>query len=149
MRTYGNPIDVEPHVALLQEVKRTAGHIAWLNGVVIELLHEGDGYSESIADDGTRTLRPRTGLKQMDTSGRFEKPSVWIEMYQEERRMLARVCKMALDAGVNERAVRIAEQQGELLAQVIKAILGDLDLSKKQQAIVGGVVRRHLMALTA
>jgi hypothetical protein len=25
-------------------------------------------------------------------------------MYQEERRMLARVCKMALDVGVNERA---------------------------------------------
>ena len=98
-----------------------------------EMLHQGDGYSESIADDGTRTLRPRTWLKQMDTSGRFEKPSVWIEMHQEERRMLARVCRMALDAGVNERAVRIAEQHGELLASVTKAILGNLDLSKKQQ----------------
>ena len=47
--------------------------------------------------------------------------------------MLARVCRMALDAGVNERAVRIAEQHGELLASVTKAILGNLDLSKKQQ----------------
>ena len=149
VRTYGSPIDVEPHVALLDEVKRTAGHVSWLNGVVTELLHEGDGYSENIADDGTRTLRPRTGLKQMDTSSRFEKPSVWIEMYQEERRMLARVCKMALDAGVNERAVRIAEQQGELLAGVIRAILGDLALTKEQQQQVPAVVRKHLLALTA
>src|SRR5512133_2133387 len=86
MRTYGTPIDVEPHDALLQEVRRTAGHVAWLGGIVAELLHEGDGYSESIDDDGKRTLRPRSGLKQMDTTGKFEKPSVWVEMYQEERR---------------------------------------------------------------
>jgi len=149
MRTYGCPIDVEPHVALIEEVRRTAGHLAWLNEVVSDLLHEGDGYSESIDDDGKRTLRPRTGLKQMDMAGRFEKPSVWVEMYQEERRMLARVCKMALDAGVAERQVRGAEARGELLASTIKAILGDLGLSKEQQREAPAVVRRHLTALSA
>src|SRR3954451_18796190 len=76
MRTYGSPIDVEPHVALIEEVRRTAGHVAWLNEVVSDLLHDGDGYSESIDDDGKRTLRPKTGLKQMDMAGKFEKPSV-------------------------------------------------------------------------
>jgi hypothetical protein len=85
----------------------------------------------------------------MDMSGKFEKPSVWVELYQEERRMLARVCKMALDAGVNERAVRVAEQQGELLAGVIKAILEDLELTKEQRQSAPGVVRRHLTALSA
>src|SRR5215218_1931055 len=78
MRTYGSPIDVEPHVALIEEVRRTAGHVAWLNEVVSELLHDGDGYSESIDDDGKRTLRPNSGLNQMDMSGKFEKPSVWV-----------------------------------------------------------------------
>jgi hypothetical protein len=116
MRTYGSPIDVEPHVALLEEVRRTAGHVAWLSELVSDLLHEGDGYFESIDDDGKRTLRPKTGLKQIDMSGKFEKPSVWVELYQEERRMLARVCKMALDAGVAERQVALAEAQGEMLA---------------------------------
>ena len=98
---------------------------------------------------GASTLAAIGGLTQTNDKTLIQTPSVWIEMYQTERTMLARVCKMALDAGVNERAVRVAEAQGELLAQVIKAILGDLDLSKKQQAMVGGVVRRHLMALTA
>jgi hypothetical protein len=55
--------------------------------------------------------------------------------------------KMALDAGVAERQVRVAEAQGELLASVIKAILGDLGLSKDQQAVAPGIVRRHLIAL--
>jgi hypothetical protein len=149
MRTYGSPIDVEPHVALLEEVRRTAGHVAWLSEVVSDLLHDGDGYSESIDDDGKRTLRPKTGLKQMDMGGKFEKPSVWVELYQEERRMLARVCKMALDVGVAERQVRVAEVQGELLASTIRAILGDLGLSKEQQREAPGVVRRHLTALSA
>ena len=149
MRTDGSPIDVEPHVALIEKVRRTAGHVAWLNEVVSDLLHEGDGYSESIDEDGKRTLRPKTGLKQMDMSGKFEKPSAWVELYQEERRMLATVCKMALDAGVAERQVALAEAQGEMLASVIKAILGDLGLSKEQQREAPAVVRRHLTALSA
>jgi hypothetical protein len=42
MRTYGSPVDVEPHVALLEEVRRTAGHVAWLGAVVAELAHKAD-----------------------------------------------------------------------------------------------------------
>jgi hypothetical protein len=53
----------------------------------------------------------------------------------------------ALDAGVEERRVRIAEAQGELLAGVIKAILGDLGPNKKQQNEAPAIVRRHLLAL--
>jgi hypothetical protein len=61
--------------------------------------------------------------------------------------MLARVCKMALDAGVAERQVRVAEAQGELLASVIKAILTGLGLDKDQQDKAPAIVRRHLLAL--
>jgi hypothetical protein len=48
---------------------------------------------------------------------------------------------------VEERKVRIAEAQGELLAGVIKAILGDLGLNMKQQTDAPAIVRRHLLAL--
>jgi len=40
---------------------------------------------------------------------------------------------LALDAGVEARKVRIAEQHGELIAQVIRSILGDLGLSKRSR----------------
>src|SRR4051794_26478174 len=30
MRTYGAPIDTDPLTALLDEIKRTAGHVSWL-----------------------------------------------------------------------------------------------------------------------
>jgi hypothetical protein len=51
--------------------------------------------------------------------------------------------------GVNERAVRVAEAQGEMLAGVIKAILGDLGLSKEQQKLAPAAERKHLTALPA
>jgi hypothetical protein len=59
----------------------------------------------------------------------------------------AKHAKLALDAGVKGRRVRIAEAQGELLASVIKAILGDLGLNKNEQTDAPAIVRRHLLAL--
>ena len=59
----------------------------------------------------------------------------------------AKHAELALDAGVEERKVRVAEQQGELIAQVIRSIRGDLGLNSKQQSEAPAVVRRHLLAL--
>lgn len=133
--TYGGPIDVEPATALLQEVHRTAGHVAYLGGIVHELEQAqlaGPVGSDGVNDQGI-VMHPAY------------KPSVWVEMYQSERSHLARVCKMALDAGVAERQVRVAEQQGELFAGAIRAILTDLGVMNHPEA--PAVVRRHLMAL--
>jgi hypothetical protein len=91
----------------------------------------------------------KSGLKQMDIGGKFEKASVWIEMYQNERKLLARACKMALDAGVAERQIRLAEAQGQLLADAIRGILGDLGLSPEQEAQAPAIVRRHLTSVPA
>ena len=123
MRAYGAPIDTDLVTVLTEEVQQTAGRVAWLSALVAELQHDGDGYSESIDDDGKRTLRLKTGLKQMDTSGKFEKPSVWVEMYQTERQHLARVCKMAIDIGVAERQMQAIERQAEEWIAIIRGVL--------------------------
>ena len=52
----------------------------------------------------------------------------------------------AVAAGLGEREVRLAERQSELLAQTIRAILGDLGLTAEQWELVPAVVRRHLAA---
>lgn len=67
----------------------------------------------------------------------------------QERDRCANFCVKAIAAGLAERQVRLAENQGKLVAGVIKAILGDLGLSDEQAALVGEVVPRHLRALTA
>lgn len=132
---YGGALEITPEAALLQEVHRTAGHVSWL-GLEVEQIEKanlvGPVGSEGTNDSGV-TFHP--GYK----------PSVWIELYQSERAHLARVCKMAIDAGIAERQVRIAEQQGEMLAGAIRAILEDLGVAGHPKA--PEVVRRHLMAL--
>jgi hypothetical protein len=61
-----------------------------------------------------------------------------------ERDRAANFATKAIAAGLAERQVRLAERQGELIASVIKAVLGDLNLSPEQQALVGEIVPKHL-----
>lgn len=56
---------------------------------------------------------------------------MWQSVYSEWTDRAAKYAKMALDAGMAERRVRLAEAEGELLAGVIQAILGDLSLNAK------------------
>lgn len=61
-----------------------------------------------------------------------------------ERDRCAGFAAKAIAAGLAERTVRLAERQGELLAQALRAVLGELELSAEQRAAVPGLLRRHL-----
>lgn len=89
--------EVDPQTALLEEVWRAAGHVAWL-GQRVQRLTEAD----------------------------VESDTTWVPLYQDERDRLARVAKAAIDAGIAERSVGLAEDQAQRLAQVISAVLTDL-----------------------
>jgi hypothetical protein len=65
----------------------------------------------------------------------------------DERDRAANFAGKAIAAGLAERQVRLAERQGQMLASVIRSILGDLKLSAEQQALVAEVVPRHLRSV--
>jgi hypothetical protein len=141
VETYGLPRDISPADALLEEVRYTAGHVAWLREQV-QALESADliwGMTEQAEKSATEF--PGTDVTYA------AKASMWLELYYRERRHLVDVTKAAIAAGIEERKVRIAEQQGALVAGVIRAILADLELSKAQQERVPEVVPRHLRAL--
>lgn len=71
----------------------------------------------------------------------------WLFLYREERMHLARVAKMALDAGVAQRLVTIAEDQGRILASALRIVLQALGLSPEQQALVPHIVPQVLRAV--
>jgi hypothetical protein len=140
MRRFGGPIDTTATEALVETVKWTAGYVAWLR--------------DKVAD--TRTDRDLVwGKTRYKTGGddrgeTFEaKPNAWLVLLGEWQDRLVKVCQAAISAGIEERRVRLAEQQGALVADVIKRILGDLDLSGEQLAKVSEIVPRHLRLLTA
>jgi hypothetical protein len=115
-------VDVDPTRAILDEVSRTAGHVMW--------------------------LQERLALWNMDTDEAVPaKQSSWLVVYQAERRHLAQICKMAIDAGVAQRAVALAERQGAQLAEAINKILDGLGLSDTQKQLVPTVVPQVLRAI--
>lgn len=141
VQTYGLPREVAPDVALLEEVHRTAGHVAWLQQKVAEI--DEDDLTWGLVEEVDKGSGEFTGIDRTERAT----PNVWLVLYQQERKHLTDVCKAALSAGIAERQVKLAEQQGTLIAQVITRILDDLSLSADQRALVSEVVPRHLMAV--
>jgi hypothetical protein len=139
--TYGLPREVAPDVALLEEVHRTAGHVAWLGEVVAGL--DQDDITWGLAEEVDKGSGEFTGVDSTNKAG----VNVWVQLYQVERKHLAAVCKDALAAGIAERQVQLAEQQGALLAGVIGRVLDALGLSLAQQQLVAVVVPRELRAV--
>lgn len=141
VKTYGLPREVDPRDALLEEVHRTAGAVDWLRGQV-----------EALAPDavtwGVTEEKKSTG-KDGDSVTQVAAVNVWVQLYQAERKHFVDVCQAAIRAGIEERHVKIAEQQGALLASAVRGILGDLGLTPDQAARVSEVVPRHLRAMAA
>lgn len=120
----GDPIDVSPDEALLQEVHRTAGHVHYLNA----LIQFNDALDESVYP-----------LKTL------------MEWYHAERGHLVQVSKACLQAGIAERHLQLAEEQGKLLAMVLQAFVRDpeLALTPEQRVLAPTVIRRHLTSIPA
>ena len=139
MATYGRPIETSPADALLSEVHRTAGHVKWLGDCVAELEEHELIWGRT---------KDKWGGEDRGTTEEA-KPHVLLQLYQEERKQLVRVSAEAIRCGIEERRVKLAESQGALVASVIRAILGDLQLTAEQQAKVSEVVPRRLRELAA
>jgi hypothetical protein len=136
---YGTPIDTNPIKALLDEVSRTAGHIAWL----------GQRISQFDLPMKIEEIDPDTKVRSQKIAGLTPEVEGWLRAYMAERGQLVRASKAALDAGVNERLVQIAEHQGAKLADAIELILMKLRLNADQQALVPQIVPQVLRQLMA
>lgn len=143
VQTFGLPRTVDPRDALLEEVYRTAGAVDWLHQQVQALT------TNEVIWGRTEQVERQAGEFPGTDTTYSAQAHAWVRLWQEERRHLVAVTKAAIAAGIEERKVRIAEQQGALLADVIRRILADLSLSPEQQARVPEVVPRHLRAVAA
>lgn len=112
---YGDPDETADPVDQYQkELQRCAGHVAYLQW--------------RIAQEGAEKPAMNHGLHAL---------------YQFERDRLARLCRDAMQLGLDERIVMAYERSADKVIQMIEAILGDLghDVRSKE---VDQVVKRHL-----
>ena len=116
----GRAVEMHPTEALLSMLHLASGHVAWL----------------------------REEIARLDDLSSGEGPAL-VTLYGEERDRVAKVAKACLDAGVAERQIRLAEQYGSALADVLGAVFADpeLGLAREQRAVLPDVLRRHLVAI--
>lgn len=116
LESFGVPVVVDPHTALLQELHRTAGAVQWLGAIVADLEQSDISWGKT---------RDKTGGEDAGTTHEAGR-NVWVVLWQDERKHLTSVASACARAGIEERRVTLAEEQGRMLAGVIQRILTGL-----------------------
>jgi hypothetical protein len=123
----GTPMEINPLDAIIWCIKIRAGEVQWLTDRMHDL-------------DEIHWVEDTMVGKQF-------------HLYARERQHamadLARYSQMAISLGIAERAVKLAETYGEMLANYTKRILEDLwpHLDAEGRAKAPTIVRNHLIAL--
>lgn len=118
-------LNISPWDALIKSVKVAAGRAAWVDMQLADAVRRNDG------DSGAAEVKG------------------WLKESREERLIMSRVAKAALDAGVAERLVRQTELEGEIVAEVIGRVLDKLELPAEQRVLAFDEAHRQLLALEA
>lgn len=127
----GSTLDITEEEALLEEVRRSVAMVRFLEERIGQWTDSGDstlGGLPALVDESTKGTPGVTDHQ------------AWLVLYREERTHMAKVAKMAIDSGLNARLVRIAEDQGRMLATAVRNVLNALNLTPDQAALVPKVV---------
>lgn len=164
-----------PELVLLEEVRRSAAMVRFLEdriamwgldsvqSATLERFMEArpgkDGtpadvkqFLEELDSEEPDSPHHLPDLIQVDEStgiASFTNKKEWLTLYREERQHMVKTAKMTIDAGVAQRIVSIAEDQGRVLASAIRAVLAALQLSSSQSAMVPHVVPPILRAIAS
>ena len=142
----GGIIDVDPLDALLEMVKEAAWNVAAYRIALQELgIHvSGDEHHA----DGTPGVAVASNY---DEKGKRDPaaPHILVSMYDAERDRLAKYSKMCLDAGVDERRVRIVEAQAQKLGEVVEAAIRSLNPTPDQYHAALQAAAKAMRAISA
>lgn len=135
VEAFGLPLNIEPYQALLDELARTNGIILFYEMQI----HALDSTADLTGPIGTEGTAEDTDLAHHPKS----EAHIWVRLHQQERAHFVKVAETCVKAGIAERQIEIAEQQGAILATVIRGILTELKIAMTEE--VRNTVRKHLM----
>jgi hypothetical protein len=133
-----------PAQGLLEGVRR-AGAMMRVYGSLVGELNVKIDFERREMPDGEPIMFP-SSLLGLD---RYKEAAVHVlvKEYRSSIETYAKVCKIALDAGIAAAQVRIEAHKAQLLASAMQSILQGLNLSPEQRAIAPVLIRKHLLEL--
>lgn len=137
----------------LMEVVRVTGSMMRLLTIKVGELAEEPEVREVLVEKAngeltTRTIAGRDGFWGLTKDGEMT-PHPYVQLLKVWSERYEKACATALSAGVAERQVKLAENQAELLATAVRAILGGLNLTPEQWELAPRVVATQLRQLSA
>jgi hypothetical protein len=136
-----NASNRHPVEILLDAVARTWGMVQVLGALVGGLRTEGP----ALTDDDRGDVGRLWGFDHR----RDGAPHVLTDMYATWLDRAVRASKLAIDAGVDERRVQLAQRLAGTMTDVLQAVLADLDLTPAQRQVAAVAIPRHLRAAAA
>lgn len=103
-------------------------------------------YGDVLALSAKVQLLGEDELKQTDASGRWEKPAVWVELYDRALRHYADIAARCVGLGIEAAAVSVVQAHGEQVIQLLKRVLEELGHDPGSPEVVE-VVTRQVRAL--
>lgn len=122
----GLVVATSPTAALSDALNRSYGDVL-VTAAKVQLL-DGDGW------------------KQRDAAGKFERPSVWLELYWQALDRYARIADRCTALGIEAAAVSVVQRQGAEVVQLLRQVLSALGLDPAAPEVVE-VVTRELRVL--
>ena len=133
----GIPVPTDSLAALMDALARAAGSVAYIT----QELHRRQGIAEDADKHGAMVLT-QEGQHSPEVAA-------LMRLYLEVLDKQARYAKMALDAGVDERMIRVAEGQGRMLVEAMDLTFTELALTAEQTTEGRALVAKHLRILNA
>jgi len=119
-------IEIEPHNGLLIAVRSAAGEFFhWQNKLAILA----------------------AGADEMDEDEYREEYNALLRDLRASRDSMARLSKMALDAGLAERQVQLQERMADLMVRFARELLSQIPLTKDQERMLPKAMEGALLAL--
>ncbi len=127
---WGVPIQIAPQEALLQMVWEAAGNVAWLRSQV-QRMEDQDAVGSVPSTEDTVPRDWKSGLigRVMSSTPegtlyqRSEEERALVRLYGDWSDRLVKYAKAAIDAGIEERKVRVAEEQGRTIVLAVSNVL--------------------------
>lgn len=148
MVVMGRPVEnLHPADALIYCCRITAGEVEFCNQQIEALrLEEAVGHPEA-RDVEEYEIHGQVVGEQVKRKYGAPALHIWIRVRQSAVDRLAKYCKMALDANVDERRVQMAERYGEQLGAVFKAVFEQINLTAEQKREAKVALETQLLQL--
>jgi hypothetical protein len=137
----GSPLAVHPHDAIIWAMRLCAGEVLYCDAQVARLSEEE---LFELPRKQTFAIMPSGKYELVEEKREYDLISRWVRLRDNAADRMAQYAALAIKCGVEERKVKLAEQEATLVSKYFERVLSEVHLSPEQFARVGPAMRKHL-----